>query len=101
MIKPSIGDGPPKVYRTPATAKFFGWDGYCTNNKPCKIGEGDCDSDEHCQKGLKCFQRGSYNKDALVPGVVDLKSMKRINNAKYGHIGWEEVDVCYDPAAGG
>ena len=30
----------------------------CTDNLPCGVGEGDCDSDSQCKEGLKC---GSNN----------------------------------------
>ena len=26
----------------------------CTIDKPCNIGEGDCDYDSHCRRGLLC-----------------------------------------------
>ena len=28
--------------------------GCCTKETPCGLGDGDCDKDEHCAKGLKC-----------------------------------------------
>ena len=28
--------------------------GCCTSKTPCVAGEGDCDSDSQCAKGLKC-----------------------------------------------
>ena len=27
---------------------------FCSKAKPCGVGQGDCDSDEQCQSGLKC-----------------------------------------------
>ena len=29
-------------------------DGCCTDEKPCDVGEGDCDSDSECMDGLTC-----------------------------------------------
>jgi len=29
------------------------WD-FCSKQKPCSAGQGDCDSDDECQPGLKC-----------------------------------------------
>lgn len=29
------------------------WD-FCSKQKPCSAGQGDCDSDDECQSGLKC-----------------------------------------------
>ena len=28
--------------------------GCCTRDKPCDLGEGDCDRDDHCMGGLTC-----------------------------------------------
>jgi len=39
--------------------------GNCSENNPCNICEGDCDSDTECASGLECFKRGDF---ASVPG---------------------------------
>merc|ERR1712091_376937 len=35
-----------------------------------KMCEGDCDTDSHCDTGLKCFQRSGRNGYATVPGCT-------------------------------
>lgn len=59
-------------------------DGYCTKDKPCDIGEGDCDSDAECADGLKCFQR---NVRRSIPGLYVEHLPTQFDN-------W---DFCYDP----
>ena len=27
---------------------------YCTKQRQCELGEGDCDSGDHCKAGLRC-----------------------------------------------
>jgi len=39
----------------------------CSKDKPCDIGEGDCDSDDECMTGLKCGQRDNYE---ILPGLT-------------------------------
>ena len=57
----------------------------CTTTNKCKLCEGDCDNDSHCESTLKCYQRTSATD--VVPGC-----------AASGYSGvW---DYCYDPNAG-
>merc|ERR1740130_744550 len=39
----------------------------CTASKPCEACQGDCDSDNDCNSGLKCYQRSKYDQ---VPGCA-------------------------------
>ncbi len=34
----------------------LGHDDYCTEEEPCGVGEGDCDSDKECESGLVCVE---------------------------------------------
>jgi hypothetical protein len=42
-------------------------DSGCTASAPCEACQGDCDSDDDCNSGLKCFQRNGYEQ---VPGCA-------------------------------
>ena len=48
----------------------------CTPDKPCRAGEGDCDNDNDCGKGLKCG---------------------RSNCAQFRPDNYARADCCYDP----
>ena len=36
---------------------YFRMDGHCTSSRPCAYGQGDCDHDYHCKKGLICASK--------------------------------------------
>jgi hypothetical protein len=40
----------------------------CTEDSPCGVCEGDCDSDNQCTGDLVCFQRQGQTRDSTVPG---------------------------------
>jgi hypothetical protein len=50
----------------PVPVNYLG-DDTCTKNKPCDIGEGDCDKDSDCKAGLKCGQRSNFEP---LPGLT-------------------------------
>ena len=50
----------------PADVICTGGDSCCTEEYPCGAGEGDCDNDSHCEKGLKC---GSNNCKPCPEGI--------------------------------
>lgn len=52
---------------------------------PLAACQGDCDTDDECQEGLKCFQRGSDKGKAIPPGCEGEDDT--------------ENDFCYDPTA--
>ena len=56
----------------------------CTSRNKCDVCEGDCDNDNDCKSGLKCFQRSSSSKQ--VPGCA---------KGGDGDIGTH--DYCYKP----
>ena len=56
----------------------------CTSGNKCGVCEGDCDNDNDCKSGLKCFQRSSSSKQ--VPGCA---------KGGDGDIGTH--DYCYKP----
>lgn len=56
----------------------------CTADDPCGACDGDCDEDDHCAVGLKCFSRPQGSLD-FVPGC-------------YGS-GIAGMDYCYDATA--
>lgn len=57
---------------------------YCTADKPCGLGEGDCDTDADCVGNLKCFQREVRRS---IPGLyVEHLPPK-----------YDTYDFCYDP----
>ena len=60
----------------------------CTASNKCGKCEGDCDSDNDCAAGLKCFQRS--NSAELVPGCEAGGS---------GDVG--STDYCYEPCPSG
>ena len=61
----------------------------------CNACEGDCDSDDDCRSGLKCYQRKTHM--ATVPGCAATGYVTSIN----GNFGYnEDHDYCFDPGAG-
>ncbi len=63
----------------------MGGKGSCTVADKCEKCAGDCETDEDCMSGLKCFQRSSST--SLVPGCAS------------GGVGdFPKSDYCYDPA---
>jgi len=56
----------------------------CSESNQCGVCEGDCDGDEDCQDGLKCFSRGE--------GI-----MERVPGCNL--LGIAGMDYCYDPNA--
>lgn len=54
----------------------------CTSANKCQVGEGDCDRDSDCAKGLKCYQRSNGE---TIPGLDGL-----------GLVPYNS-DFCYDP----
>eukprot|EP01049_Picozoa_sp_SAG25_P004575 SAG25_NODE_291_length_10320_cov_2.259219_7_plen_1686_part_00 len=58
---------------------------HCTSAKKCSICHGDCDVDEDCAPGLKCFQRTG---SSLVPGC---------KSGGKGDV--HNVDFCYSPVS--
>ena len=58
----------------------------CTASRKCATCAGDCDRDDDCQLGLKCWQRSSS--ESIVPGCVA---------GGRGDVG--SHDYCYDPDA--
>jgi len=49
----------------PGTGTTADWN-FCSADKPCGHGQGDCDGNSHCKPGLECGRDncGDYNKDA-------------------------------------
>ena len=37
---------------------------YCTSSRQCDVGQGDCDNDSHCKKGLICGSKTGYGDKA-------------------------------------
>eukprot|EP00927_Polykrikos_kofoidii_P046782 TRINITY_DN40914_c0_g1_i1.p1 TRINITY_DN40914_c0_g1~~TRINITY_DN40914_c0_g1_i1.p1 ORF type:complete len:928 (-),score=156.62 TRINITY_DN40914_c0_g1_i1:115-2898(-) len=56
--------------------------GACTKQRPCRAGEGDCQSDDDCEGNLLCWQRDSI----VGPPGVDVSSVTDVT-----------VDFCFDP----
>ena len=59
----------------------MGWSG-CSSSEKCGKCGGDCDNDDECGAGLKCWQRGSGNP---APGCAEAGMVSG-------------VDYCYYPA---
>ena len=57
----------------------------CTSTRKCRRCQGDCDSDSDCQRGLKCYQRNSFQH---VPGCS--RRITQRGNKR-------SVDFCYRP----
>lgn len=67
--------------------KYKGHSG-CTRGKPCDVGEGDCDTDRDCRKGLKCGQRNSLHEK--FPGLTGMDKPVGVDRDGTG-------DYCYNP----
>merc|ERR1712080_166957 len=53
----------------------------CTSSRKCGPCEGDCDSDNDCQSGLKCYQR--TNSGQTVPGCDRTGYVKSTSDHDY------------------
>lgn len=59
---------------------------FCTSEHPCRAGRGDCDSEDHCEGDLRCFEREAG--DGPPPGAVWAEGSEELQNSGY--------DFCYD-----
>ena len=65
------------------TTLYNGGGSFCTPTTPCHRCQGDCDTDNDCNQGLKCFQRDGHT---AVPGC---------DEGGGGDV--FDYDYCYDP----
>ena len=66
-----------------STTLYNGGTSFCTPTTPCHRCQGDCDTDNDCNQGLKCFQRDGHT---AVPGC---------DEGGGGDV--FDYDYCYDP----
>ncbi len=69
----------------PTLADLETWPNGCNDVEKCHKCAGDCETDEDCKSGLKCFQRSAST--SLVPGC-----------ASGGDGDFPKSDYCFDPA---